>query len=200
MVETGRTTFKTFKYKLSPTPEQARAMDTALWRCRELYNAGLQERKAAWEQCHVSVSCAMQSAQLPAITEARPEYRDLNAQIMQNVLHQLGKAFQAFFRRVQNGEQPGYPRFQDKDRYDGFTRPQVGAHGEHGGAAHGSCMSRRPLAGMGSRRCSKRLSASPVGWSWTATKTRRRPFCGPGRPSGAKVVGCTERRLRSPAL
>jgi hypothetical protein len=26
------------------------------------------------------------------------------------------------------------------------------------------------------------LSVRPVGWSWTATRTRLRPFCGPGRP------------------
>ena len=103
-VRTGR---KTFKYKLLPTPEQQRAMETVLWRCRELYNAGLQERKAAWEQRRVSVSFAMQSAQLPAIKAVRPEYSDLNAQVMQEVLHRLDKTFQAFFRRVQNGETPG---------------------------------------------------------------------------------------------
>jgi putative transposase len=70
---------KTFKYKLLPTPEQARTLATVVWRCRELYNAGLEERKAAWEKCRVSVSFAMQSAQLPAIKEVRPEYRDTNA-------------------------------------------------------------------------------------------------------------------------
>jgi hypothetical protein len=33
-----------------------------LWRCRELYNAGLQELKAAWEKCRVCVTFTMQSA------------------------------------------------------------------------------------------------------------------------------------------
>src|SRR5215469_1454143 len=120
---------KTFKYKLLPTPEQARTLATVVCRCRELYNAGLQERKAAWEQRRVSVTFAMQSAQLPAIKEVRPEYRDLNAQVLQDVLHRLDKAFAAFFRRVTTGEQPGSPRFQGKDRYNSFTYPQVGAHG-----------------------------------------------------------------------
>ena len=84
-------------------------MEQTLWRCRELYNAGLEERKAAWETCRVSVSFAMQSAQLPAIKEVRPEYRDLNAQVLQDVLHRLDKAFAAFFRRVTAGENPGFP-------------------------------------------------------------------------------------------
>jgi putative transposase len=47
------------------------------------------------------------------------------------VLHRLDKAFAAFFRRVATGEQPGYPRFQGRNRYNSFTYPQVG---EHGGA------------------------------------------------------------------
>jgi putative transposase len=121
---------KTFKYKLMPTPEQARTLDSVLWRCRELYNAGLEERIAAWEKRRVCVTFAMQSAQLPAIKEVRPDYRDLYAQVLQDVLHRLDKAFAAFFRRVQAGEQhPGYPRFQGTDRYNSFTYPQVGAHG-----------------------------------------------------------------------
>src|SRR6476469_4181075 len=95
---------KTYKYRLMPTPEQERGLEDILWRCRELYNAGLEERKAAWEHCGVSVTFAMQSAQLPGIKDVRPEYRDINAQVLQDVLHRLDKAFQAFFRRMKNGE------------------------------------------------------------------------------------------------
>ncbi len=94
---------KTFKYRLKPTPGQARALAVVLWRCRELDNAGLEERKATWEQCGVSLNFARQSAQLPGIKKARPDYRDLNAQVLQDVLHRLDKAFQAFFRRVAAG-------------------------------------------------------------------------------------------------
>jgi putative transposase len=75
------------------------------------------------------VTFIMQSAELPAIKEVRPEYHDINAQVLQGVLHRLDKAFQAFFRRVQAGEKPGYPRFQGRNRYNSFTYPQVGVHG-----------------------------------------------------------------------
>lgn len=128
MSETVR---KTFKYKLIPTPEQDRALESVLWHCRERYNVGLEERKAAWEKCGTSVNFATQSAQLPGIKEVRPEYRDINAQVLQDVLHRLHKTCQAFFRRVKNGATPGYPRFQGRNRYNSFTYPQVG---EHGGA------------------------------------------------------------------
>jgi putative transposase len=120
---------KTYKYKLMPTSAQQRTLQTVVWRCRELYNAGLQERKEAWERRRITITFALQSAELPAIKEVRPEYREINAQVLQEVLHRLDKTFQVCFRRVQAGEQPGYPRFQSKDRYNSFTFPQVGGHG-----------------------------------------------------------------------
>ena len=107
---------KTYKYQLLPTPEQRRTLETVVWRCRERYNAGPKERKAAWEKCGITVTFAMQSAQLPAIKAVRPDYRDLNAQVLQDVLHRLDKAFAAFFRRLQAGARPGSPRLQGTDR------------------------------------------------------------------------------------
>jgi putative transposase len=77
-----QTVRKTFKYKLKPTPEQERAMVFMLRRCRELYNAALQERKEAWEKRGVRVTVASQSAQLPAIKEVRPDYRDIHSQVL----------------------------------------------------------------------------------------------------------------------
>jgi putative transposase len=122
---------KTYKYRLAPTPEQEKVLEEVLCRFRELYNAGLEERKTAREKCGASVTFAKQSAQLPGIKDVRSEYRDINAQVLQDVLHRLDKTFQAFFRRMKNGEKPGYPRFRGRDRYNSFTYPQVG---EHGGA------------------------------------------------------------------
>ena len=121
-----QTVHKTFKYKLKPTPEQERAMAFVLRRCRELYNAALQERKEAWHKCGVSVTVAHQSAQLPAIKEVRPEYHDIHSQVLQDILTRLDRAFQRFFARVKAGETPGYPRFHGANRYNSFTYKQFG--------------------------------------------------------------------------
>jgi hypothetical protein len=43
----GNTVRQTFKYQLCPTPEQERTFGCILARCRELYNAGLEERREA---------------------------------------------------------------------------------------------------------------------------------------------------------
>src|SRR5215469_13440035 len=118
---------KTYKYKLQPTAEQEGAMAFVLRRCRELFNAGLQERRDAWQKCGVSVTAASQSAQLPAIKEVRPEYHDVHSQVLQDVLTRLDRSFQAFFRRVKaGGDTPGYPRFHGANRYNSFTYKQFG--------------------------------------------------------------------------
>jgi putative transposase len=97
---------ESFKYKLKPTPEQERALGFVVRRCRELYNAALQERKEAWEKCRVGVTLAGQSAQLPAIKVVRAECRDIHSQVLQDVLARLDRAFQAFFRRVKTVSSP----------------------------------------------------------------------------------------------
>jgi len=117
---------KTYKYKLKPTLPQEQAMAFVLRRCRELYNAALQERREAWRKCSVNITEASQSVQLPAIKEVRPEYRDIHSQVLQDVLTRLDRAFQRFFARVKTGETPGYPRFQGANRYNSFTYKQFG--------------------------------------------------------------------------
>lgn len=124
--QSAQTVHKTFNYKLKPTPDQEEAMAFVVRRCRELYNAALQERKEAWEKCGVNITVASQSAQLPGVKEARPEYRDIHSQVLQDVLTRLDRGFQAFFLRVKSSEKPGYPRFQGANRYNSFTYKQFG--------------------------------------------------------------------------
>jgi putative transposase len=112
--------------KLQPTAEQDGTMEFILRRCRELYNAALQDRRDAWRLRRVSLTVAGQSAHLPDSKQARPEYQDIHSQLLHDVLTRLDRAFQAFFRRVKNGETPGYPRFKSSTRYDSFTYKPFG--------------------------------------------------------------------------
>jgi putative transposase len=109
-----------------PTPDQERALDTVLWRCRTLYNTAVEERKTAWERRGVSVSYYQQKAELPDLKAACPDYAEVNARVLQDVILRVERTYQAVFRRVKNGERPGYPRFQGRNRYNSFTYPQYG--------------------------------------------------------------------------
>jgi putative transposase len=73
-----------------------------------------------------SVSYYGQKRDLPDIKDLREEYRDIHSQVLQDVLLRLKRAFDGFVRRVQNGEDPGFPHFQGCNRYNSFTYPQAG--------------------------------------------------------------------------
>src|SRR6516164_7873026 len=102
---------KTYKYKLKPTLEQERELERVLMLCRPLYNAAIGERREAWRMRGVTITSSQQQAALPGIKEALPEYADVHSQVLQDVVLRVDRAFQAFFRRIQAGETPGYPAF-----------------------------------------------------------------------------------------
>jgi putative transposase len=117
---------KAFKYKLRMNKKFGENAEKTLDICRELYNASIQERRDGYKISGVSLNYHSQAVQLPAIKEIRPEIAYVYSQVLQDALRRSDKAFDNFFRRCQNGEKPGYPRFKGKDRYDSFTYPQSG--------------------------------------------------------------------------
>ena len=117
---------KAFRYRLYPTKQQQRLLEQQLEECRWLYNHLLAERREAWEQRQESVRLYDQHATLPALKAERSSLAGVQSQVLQNVAVRIDLAFQAFFRRVREGaNEPGYPRFRGKGRYDSLTFPQV---------------------------------------------------------------------------
>jgi putative transposase len=117
---------RAYTFRLYPTRKQAETLQWTLDRARELYNAALQERRDAYRLCHKTIPYYEQANQLPDLKESREEYTDIHSQVLQETLRRVDKAMQAFFRRVKQGQAPGYPRFQGRDRYDSFCFPQAG--------------------------------------------------------------------------
>ncbi len=115
---------KTYKYRIYPQKATEQKLYFVLNRCRELYNAALSERKDAYQYAGKSISYYDQQNDLPEIkAEIRQEYQDIAAHVLQDALRRLDRAFQSFFRRCKTGENPGFPRFQGRNRYDSFTYP-----------------------------------------------------------------------------
>jgi putative transposase len=117
---------KTYKYKLKPTPAQARMLDSIVWACRRLYNTALEQRITLWKQRGVSVSQYAQEAELKDLRAAVPEYAAIHSHVLQDVLARLNKTYQDFFRRVTTGQTPGFPRFQGRNRWHSFTYKEYG--------------------------------------------------------------------------
>ncbi len=63
---------------------------------------------------------------LPQLKVDRPEFREVHSLTLQNVVLRVELSFKAFFRRIKSGENPGYPRFKGKGRYDSITYTQSG--------------------------------------------------------------------------
>src|SRR5262249_44275211 len=115
MEQEQQTVPKTYQYKLKPTPQQERALETVLWRCRTLYNCALEQRKTWWERGQgKGATYYQQQAELPDLKAACPECAEVNAHVLQDVLLRVERSYQAFFRRVQAGQTPGFPRFEGR--------------------------------------------------------------------------------------
>jgi putative transposase len=117
---------RTYQEKLKPTPQQERALEAILWRCRRLYNTALEQRITLWRQRGVSLTRYQQEAELKDLRAELPEYASIHSHVLQDVLARLDKTYQAFFRRLSNGEKPGFPRFHGRDRYHSFAYKEYG--------------------------------------------------------------------------
>ncbi len=138
---------KAFKYRLYPNKETTSKLYWTLARCRELYNAALSERKDAFQkhertvlyqneqgvciaavqvQANIKVrdvSYLEQKRDLVAMKEIREEYQEIASHVLQDVMLRLDKGMKAFYRRIREGQTPGFPRFQGRNRYNSFTYP-----------------------------------------------------------------------------
>ena len=121
---------KAYKFRLYPSTEQEKLLIKQLNKCRELYNAFLQQRIYAYRSGrHVGYN--QQAMEMPGIKSALPEYRIVHSQVLQDVARRADKAYQNFYRRVMEkkaGKQikAGFPRFKSAERYRSITYPQSG--------------------------------------------------------------------------
>lgn len=118
---------RVFRYRLKPTKAQATKLNEQMELCRWVYNETLAMRKNSFEQEGKSVSYFESKRMLPIWKELKPELKNVHSQVLQDVVLRVNLAFAAFFRRVHAGEEdPGYPRFKGKNRYDSISYPQSG--------------------------------------------------------------------------
>lgn len=107
-------------YRLYPNIKQTERLLEMLALHQRVYNAALEDRVRLYREENKSFSFADQCKILTQWRHTYKELADLNAQSLQVTLKRLDLAFQAFFRRVKNGEKPGFPRFKSNHRYPGW--------------------------------------------------------------------------------
>jgi putative transposase len=118
--------FKAFVYLLYPSKSQRGRLEAVRETCRHFYNDCLRERKEAYEERGETIGKTIQLRKVKVEKATSPYALDIHSHILQNVVADLDKAFQAFFRRVKAGENPGYPRFRGRNRFAGFGFKEYG--------------------------------------------------------------------------
>jgi len=117
---------KTFTYRLYPSKPQARLLESTLETCRRWYNQCLAERRDAYQQRNESVGKYQQLGKVKELKAVNSYAKGIHSHVLQVVVADLDKAFQAFFRRVKAGQTPGFPRFKGRNRYTSFGFKEYG--------------------------------------------------------------------------
>jgi putative transposase len=107
---------------LCPSRVRARSLTLLLQLTRDIYNDALQHRRDAWQITRksarpISISRFDQFNEVKELKEVCPAIGRFGIGPVRGAISRVDEAFGAFFRRVKNGETPGYPRFKSRARF-----------------------------------------------------------------------------------
>ncbi|MDE2936757.1 MAG: transposase [Chloroflexota bacterium] len=85
--------------------------------CAALYNAELATWRRQYEETGRSDSLFDRMKAFTAIRIADDFWQNLSVYVGRGVLHRADRAEKSFYRRMKNGDRPGYPRFKARNRY-----------------------------------------------------------------------------------
>lgn len=105
------------KIELYPTAGQAEYLDRACGSRRHCFNQLL----AYFKQDGVKWSKKAAVEVYKALRAEFDWYSEVSQRVTRNTIDDLDSAFKHFFRRVKNGEKPGFPRFKKRGLNDSFA-------------------------------------------------------------------------------
>jgi putative transposase len=129
-------TVKGYKFRLHPTKSQEEFLNRVFGACRYVYNELLAQTKKEFEEYRtVKQLDPASSIQRPNVSGFSLALRvkdlranldtawlqDVSATSLKIAAFQLGTAYQNFFRRLKQGQTPGFPRFKKKTGKQAFT-------------------------------------------------------------------------------
>lgn len=105
------------KIRLYPTADQADYLDRACGSRRHCFNQLL----AHFSRDGVKWSKKAAVEAYKSLREEFDWYSEVSQRVTRNAIDDLDSAFKHFFRRVKNGEKPGFPRFKKRGVNDSFA-------------------------------------------------------------------------------
>jgi putative transposase len=104
---------KAFEYKMRPTKKQEQALMAVLIASRKLYNQGLEELLAHYQETGKYLHLYEQDKR-----HGSKEHPDLPAVVVDTVLKRLHRSFTNFFQGRKAGRRVGFPRFKSANAWN----------------------------------------------------------------------------------
>ena len=103
-----------YRFRIYPTKEQIIKIQRTFGCCRFVYNHYLALRKQVYTESKATMNYKQCSADMTQLKKSLEWLREADVTALQSSLKDLDSAYKNFFRRVKQGENPGFPRFKRK--------------------------------------------------------------------------------------
>ncbi len=105
------------EFSLAPGRARGRRLSKLVSLSREIYNAVVEHRRTAWRIARASVRRFDEFNEIPQLRVLRPDVASFGNQFVRGAISRADEAFAGFFRRMRDGETPGFPRFKSHSRF-----------------------------------------------------------------------------------
>lgn len=103
-----------YKFRMYPNAEQENLIRRTFGCCRFVFNYFLAQRVSEYESTGKSPTRFQQDKELTVLKQKLEWLQEPDKCALQNAVKNLDAAYKYFFRRVKNGEKPGFPKFKSK--------------------------------------------------------------------------------------
>ena len=118
---------KAYKFRLYPNTEQIQQIQRTFGCCRYVYNHFLARRIELYKDNGETLNYYACSADMTVLKGELSWLYEADNTALQSSLRDLDRAYQNFFRRVKQGEKPGFPRFKSKkNRHRSYRAKRMG--------------------------------------------------------------------------
>ena len=118
---------KSYKFRIYPNESQRILIEKTFGCCRFIYNHYLAKSIEDYERTGKSNSYNQNSKDYSELKK-KEEFSwltETDASAHQRALKNLDSAYQTFFRRVKQGQKPGFPKFKKKTSAQSYTTPNL---------------------------------------------------------------------------
>lgn len=119
---------KTVAMKLYLSPVQEETLSSWLHSCCWLYNRCLEQRIKAYQRRKEFIGYNRQCGGLTDLRRRMPNLEAVPTVFARDALRRVDRGMKAFFRRCQNGEKPGFPRFRSHTRFNSLEYLAPGSY------------------------------------------------------------------------